>query len=90
MITASEWIDKPDMRGMVLETGGLFCISADHFRCPPSTRLLPRPEWRLETHGGLLLAGIFIDSNNTLFWVRYALSDLPNDLICLDDLEDAS
>lgn len=60
------------------------CEQAD-----PGWRILPREQWALEVCDQVVLAGIFVNADNVLCWVKYPLSALPNHLIGLDDLERA-
>jgi hypothetical protein len=49
--------------------------------------LLPKDQWRLEQiPGGFVAAGIY-DNSEHRHWIKVAESDLPNDLISVEDLE---
>jgi hypothetical protein len=49
--------------------------------------LLPKEQWRLERiPGGFVAAGIY-DNLGHRHWVKFVESDLPNDLVSVEDLE---
>lgn len=43
-------------------------------------------EIEMDEHGNVF-AALHEHPEGCLWWTKYKLSDLPNDLICLDDLE---
>ena len=51
-------------------------------------KLLPKEKWHLEVlrDGKHLAAGIY-EHLNSLYYIKYDLSDLPNDFISQEDLE---
>lgn len=49
--------------------------------------LLPREDWDLTKHGDDLIAGVYESPPGTVYYVKIPLSELPNDLISLDDLK---
>ena len=48
---------------------------------------LPRGEWRWQPCGTDHVAIAMHTHHGYLHWTKVALADLPNDLVCLDDLE---
>lgn len=48
---------------------------------------LPKDEWRGQPCGTDHVAIAMHTNNGYLHWTKFALSDLPNDLISRDDLE---
>jgi hypothetical protein len=52
-------------------------------------KLLPKEYWHLELAEDKkrVVAGIYEHPKNTIYYVLYDLSDLPNSLISHDDLE---
>lgn len=49
-------------------------------------KLLPRDEWLFETVPGAVILGAW-ERRGYLWYEKFALADLPNDLISSDDLE---
>lgn len=49
-------------------------------------KLLPRDEWTLSVMPGAVILGAW-ERNGYLWYEKFALADLPNDLLGRDDLE---
>jgi hypothetical protein len=49
-------------------------------------RLLPKNQIRIERQGDCILAGLW-EEEGYIYWGKFLFSDLPNDLISLDDLK---
>lgn len=60
-----------------------------HCEGAPVWRILPRDAWQMRLSGDEVQVGAFVDATNTLCWLTYPLSSLPNHFVGLDDLEKA-
>ena len=58
-----------------------------HHKPPSAAHLLPSDEWIIQKHGPDHIAAGCHELRGYVYWTKHKLSDLPNDLIGIEDLK---